>query len=199
MLNIDKKTEGKTAIIEGIIVTIVMIIIAPLVPGVLDVTRPALAYGFLLFYLTVRYGREECPLLLSGISGESSYLFNLTTEPEEIIRVQEEAGTLLRDHDVDEKTINRAMLLIEEMYVFIRQMNDNKAILAECTVFLKPDGVQIITKDEGVSFDMADENNSTLSLSAYTVASYLEKRDFGNRHLTTMSFNRSSFFIQYEQ
>ena len=147
----------------------------------------------------MRYGREECPLLLSGISGESSYLFNLTTEPEEIIRVQEEAGTLLRDHDVDEKTINRAMLLIEEMYVFIRQMNDNKAVLAECTVFLKPDGVQIITKDEGVSFDMADENNSTLSLSAYTVASYLEKRDFGNRHLTTMSFNRSSFFIQYEQ
>ena len=265
---------SKTAIIEGIIVTIVMIIIAPLVPGVLDVTRPdlahwvvegvrmtalgstfvsllylltsyylviermllgtvacairdvvfsislvfvlggiwgiigmfiglvvapALAYGFLLFYLTVRYGREECPLLLSGISGESSYLFNLTTEPEEIIRVQEEAGTLLRDHDVDEKTINRVMLLIEEMYVFIRQMNDNKAVLAECTVFLKPDGVQIITKDEGLSFDMADENNSTLSLSAYTVASYLEKRDFGNRHLTTMSFNRSSFFIQYEQ
>ena len=61
------------------------------------------------------------------------------------------------------------------------------------------DGVQIISKDDGVSFDMADEDISTLSLSAYTVASYLEKRDFGNRHLTTMSFNRSSFFIQYEQ
>ena len=265
---------NKTAIIEGIIVTIVMIIVAPLVPVVLDVTQPelvrwvvegvrmtalgstfvsllylltsyylvierillgtvacairdvifsislvfvlggiwgiigmfiglvvapALAYVALLIYLTVRYGREECPLLLSGISGESSYLFNLTTEPEEIIRVQEEAGTLLRDHDVDKKTINRAMLLIEEMYVFIRQMNDNKAVLAECTVFLKSDGVQIITKDDGVSFDMADEDNSTLSLSAYTVASYLEKRDFGNRHLTTMSFNRSSFFIRYEQ
>ena len=163
------------------------------------VAAPVLAYGSLLLYITKRYGREDCPLLLSKISGENSYLFNLNTEPEEIIKVQEEIGTLLKEHDVDKKTINRAMLLIEEMYVFIRQMNDNKAVLAECTVFLKPDGVQIISKDDGVSFDMADEDISTLSLSAYTVASYLEKRDFGNRHLTTMSFNRSSFFIQYEQ
>lgn len=38
-----------------------------------------------------------------------------------------------------------------------------------------------------------------VSLSAYIVASYLEKRDFGNRHLTTMSFNRSSFLIKYDE
>lgn len=44
---------------------------------------------------------------------------------------------------------------------------------------------------------MADEDISTVSLSAYTVASFLEQRDFGNRHLTTMSFNRSSFLIPY--
>ena len=37
-------------------------------------------------------------------------------------------------------------------------MNDDKPVLAECTIFLKPDGVQIISKDEGVSFDMADDD-----------------------------------------
>lgn len=88
--------------------------------------------------------------------------------------------------------------MIEEMYVLIRQMNDNKSVLAECTVFLQPDGVQIISKDDGVSFDMADEDISTHSLAAYTVAMYLERRDFGNCHLSTMSFNRSSFFIKYD-
>ena len=36
-------------------------------------------------------------------------------------------------------------------------------------------------------------------VSTYIVASYLEKRDFGNRHLTTMSFNRSSFLIKYDE
>lgn len=161
---------------------------------------PAFAYVFMLLYIVVRYGREEFPLLLSKVpGGKNSYLFSLTTEPEEIIAVQRQVETLLREHNVDNKTVLRVMLLIEEMYVLIRQMNDNKAVLAECTVFLRPDGVQIISKDDGVSFDMADEDISTKSLSAYTVSMYLEKRDFGNRHLTTMSFNRSSFFIKFDR
>ena len=113
--------------------------------------------------------------------------------------MQGKIGSLLKEHNVDKKTINRVSILIEEMYLIILKMNDDKPVLAECTVFLKPDGVQIISKDEGVSFDMSDDDISTVSLSAYIVASYLEKRDFGNRHLTTMSFNRSSFFIKYNE
>ena len=158
---------------------------------------PAVAYVVLKIYISMRYGRKDFPLLLSRLSvGESNYLFNLSTEPKEIIRTQGEIESLLKEHDVDKKTINRVAMLIEEMYLIIRKMNDDKAVLAECTVFLEPDGVRIISKDEGISFDMADEDISTVSLSAYVVASYLEKKDFRNRHLTTMSFNRSSFFIQ---
>lgn len=266
---------NKVAIIEGITVTIVMILIAPIVPGVLDVTRPdlvrwvvegvrmtalgasfvsllylltsyyliieqimlgfvvcalrdvifsvslafvlggiwglfgmfmglaaapAIAYAVLMLYITMRYGREDCPLLLSYLAeGDSCYLFNLSTESEEIISVQGKIESLLKEHNVDKRTINRVSVLIEEMYVFIRQMNENKVVLAECTVFLKADGVQIISKDDGVSFDMSDEDHSVRSLSAYTISQYLEKMDFGNRHLTTMSFNRSSFFIKYSE
>ena len=36
-------------------------------------------------------------------------------------------------------------------------MNDDKVVFGECTVFLKPDGVELISKDDGVSFDMANE------------------------------------------
>ncbi len=266
---------NKTAIIEGIIVTVVMIIIAPVMPGVMDVTdpelahwivlgvrmmafgstfvsllylltsyylviekialglmacalrdvifsislvfvlggiwgklglfmglvtAPMLAYGALMLYIRIRYGSEDCPLLLSKIfGGEQSYIFNLTTDKEEIIRVQKEVEALLKENNVDSATVYRVSLLIEEMYLFIRNMNDDKPVLAECTVFLKEDGVQIISKDGGVSFDMADEDVSTTSLSAYIVSSYLEKRDFGNRHLTSMGFNRSLFLIKYNQ
>lgn len=265
----------KTAIIEGIIVTIALIVFAPFVPAILDVSQPelahwvvvtvrvtalgstfvsllylitsyylvieqiilgmvacairdvifsvslifvlgeiwgmtgmfvglalapALAYGLLMLYLFMHYGREDCPLLLSKISGgESSYIFNLSTDPEEIIGTQSKIEALLKEQNVDKRTISRVSLLIEEMYMFIRQMNDDKAVPAECTVFLESDGVHIISKDGGVSFDMADEDISTKSLSAYTVASYLEKRDFSNRHLTTMSLNRSAFLFKYEQ
>ena len=265
---------NKTAIIEGIIVSVALIIFAPFVPSILDVSSPDLAhwvqetvrvtalgstfvsllylltsyyliierillglvacamrdilfsislifvfggiwglfglyvglfaapivaYAVVRLYLKLRYGKDS-PLLLQKVYGdESSYLYNLITEPEDIIRVQHEVETLLKEHEVEKKIVSRVSLLIEEMYMFIRQMNDNKAVLAECTVFIRPEGVQLISKDGGTSFDMADEDLSLKSLSAYTVASYLEKRDFGNRHLTTMSFNRSSFLVKYDQ
>lgn len=158
---------------------------------------PVLAYALLMVYLTARYGRKECPMLLSRVPGYAdNYLFNLSTEPEDIIAVQRKVETILKEHDVDRQIVGQTMLLIEEAYMLIRQMNDDKAVLAECTVNLKPEGVQIISKDDGVSFDIADEDISTRSLGAYTLARYLEKKDFDNRHLTTMSLNRSSFLIR---
>ncbi len=158
---------------------------------------PMFAYALLMVYLTARYGRKDCPMLFSKVPGdENSYLFNLSTDPEEIIAVQKKVATLLKEHSVEKQVVGQTMLLIEEAYMLIRQMNDNKAVLAECTVNLKPEGVQIISKDDGVSFDMADEDIGVMSLGAYTVARYLETKDFGNRHLTTMSLNRSSFLIK---
>ena len=137
-------------------------------------------------------------MLLSRLSGgDEGYLFNLRTNPEEIIGLQSDVQEILKKHDTDSKTVTRVSLLLEEMYLFIRKMNGDKAVLCECSVFLKPDGVKIISKDEGVAFDMADEDLSTVSLSSYIISSYLEKEDLSNRHLITMSFNRSSFFIKY--
>lgn len=158
---------------------------------------PVLAYALLMVYLTARYGRKECPMLLSRVPGYAdNYLFNLSTEPEDIIAVQRKVETILKEHDVDRQIVGQTMLLIEEAYMLIRQMNDDKAVLAECTVNLKPEGVQIISKDDGVSFDMADEDVGIRTLGAYTLARYLEKKYFDNRHLTTMSLNRSAFLIR---
>lgn len=163
-------------------------------------TAPAAAYALLMLFIRIRYGKDDCPLLLSKISGSNNcYLFSLSTEPNEIIAAQSKAEAVLKRHGVNKKTITRVILLIEEMYVLIRQTNSGKAVLAECTMILRDDGVQLISKDDGVSFDMADEDVSTVSLAAYTVASYLEKKDYSNRHLTTMSFNRSAFLVKYDE
>ena len=157
---------------------------------------PAIAYILLMIYITLRYGSKDCPLLLSQVEeAKNYYLFNISTRHDEIISMQKEIEMILNKHSVNKRTISETMLLIEEMYVLISQMNNNKEVFVECTVFVHPDGIQIISKDDGVSFDMADENISTKSLSAYTVSMYLEKKEFTNRHLTTMSFNCNSFFI----
>lgn len=159
---------------------------------------PAVGYGLLMLFLVLRYGKKECPLLLSKVEGgENSYLFNLSTGPEEIINTQRRVEALLKERNTDSQTVGYVMLLIEEMYTVIRHKNDNKAVLAECTVIFKPDGVRIISKDDGISFDMADDDVITTSLAGYTLSAFLEQKDYDNRHLTTISFNRSSLFVKY--
>lgn len=161
---------------------------------------PAVAYALLLIYITARYGKKDCPLLLSKVpGGENCYMFNLFTEPDRIIDMQRKVEVLLKQHNVDSRALGYTMLLIEEMYTIILQKNDNKAVLAECTVILHPDGIQIISKDNGISFDMTDDDIITRSLAGYTLSAFLEQKDYGNRHLTAMSFNRSSFFVKYSQ
>ena len=135
--------------------------------------------------------------MLSSLSfPEKNYLFDLATEPEQIIGLQKKVEALLIENDIDKRTIGRIKLLIEDLYMLIREKNDEKAILSECAVFLRPEGVQIITRDDGVLFDVSEDDVSANSIAAFAVSGYMEKLGQNRRHLTTMSYNRSSFLIK---
>ena len=158
---------------------------------------PAVAYLMLMLYLTKRYGREDCPLLLSTLPGsEKSYLFNVSTEPKQIIGLQKDVETILLDEGLDKKTIGRAKLLVEELLMLIREKNDNKDVLCELFLSIWPEGVQLITKDDGILFDISEDDVTVTSLVSLAVSAYMEKLGQNRRHLTTMSFNRSSFLIK---
>ena len=158
---------------------------------------PAVAYALLMLYLRARYGREDCPLLLSKVPGsDKSWLFQLAVEPEQIIGLQKQAETVLQENNVDRRTVGTVKLLIEEMYVLISEKNEGKIVLSECTVFLRDEGVQIITKDDGVLFDISAEDVSVTSLASFAVSAYMEKLGNDKRHLTTMSYNRSAFLVR---
>ena len=263
---------NKTAIIEGVIVTVVLVIIAPFVPGFLNVAdpmlaewvvigvritafgstfisilylltsyylvieriglglavcalrdvvfsvglaviigkifgisgmfigiaaAPAVAYALLLIYLVCRYGKKDCPLLLSKVPGDdSSYLFHLSVEPEQIIALQKDVEALLQENDYDKRTIGKIKLLVEELYILIREKNEDKKVLSEFTIFLHPDQIKIITKDDGILFDISEEDVNVTSLASFAVSAYMEKLGDNRHHLTTMSFNRSAFTIK---
>lgn len=103
---------------------------------------------------------------------------------------------LLLENNVDRRTVGSVKLLIEELYMLIAEKNEGKAVLSECTVFLRPEGIQIITKDDGVLFDISEEDVSVTSLSAFAVSAYMEKLGDDKHHLTTMSYNRSAFLVK---
>ena len=263
---------NKTAIIEGIIVTVVLVIIAPFVPQFLNVADPALAewvvigvriialgsafisilylltsyylvierialglaacalrdvvmcvglavilgkvfgitgmfigvaassavaLALLMIYLLMRYGKKDCPLLLSKVPGDQHcYMFRISVSPEKIVALQQEVGNLLNKNNVDRRTVGKVKLLIEELYMLILEKNGDKTVLSELTVFLHPDEIKIITKDNGVLFDVSEEDVNVTSLAAFAVSAYMEKLGDNRRHLTTMSFNRSAFAIK---
>ena len=87
-------------------------------------------------------------------------------------------------------------LLIEELYMLIYEKNEGRHVLSECYVLLIPEGVKIITKDDGILFDISEEDVSVTSIASFAVSAYMEKLGENRRHLTTMSFNRSSFLIK---
>lgn len=157
---------------------------------------PAVAWALLLIYISARCGRDDCPLLLSRVPGsDQSWLFQLSVEQKQIIDLQKKVEALLREHGVDSRTVGKVKLLIEDIYVLIMEKNENRPVLGELTVFLKPEGVEIITKDDGVLFDISQEDVYVTSIAAFAVSAYMEKLE-DRRHLTTMSFNRSAFLIK---
>lgn len=160
----------------------------------------AVSYALVLVYIALRYGRENCPLFLGLLKSDvRSELFNLRTEPEQIMDLQSRVSALLQKNGIDSRTVARLELLIEELYMLIREKNDGKAVLSECSVLFRPEGVQIITKDEGVIFDISEENSDISSLNAFVVASYMERMGQNKHYLTTISFNRSSFLLKTGQ
>ena len=158
---------------------------------------PAVAWALLMLYLRARYGKEDCPLLLSKVPGsDRSWLFQLEVEPVQIIDLQKKVEAVLLENSVDKRTVGSVKLLIEELYVLIAEKNAGKTVLSECTVFLRDEGVQIITKDDGVLFDISEQDVSVTSLASFAVSAYMEKLGDDRRHLTTMSYNRSAFLVK---
>ena len=262
----------RTAVVEGLIVTVALLIIAPYVPGFLNVTNPEMArwivigvrltaigstftsllYLITSYYLTIdqikigvivcamrdvvfsillgvtlgkifgvagmfaglgvapavacgifmlvirlRYGKDDCPLLLSKVPGHKNITnFEISVEPKKIIRLQQEVGSLLEDNKVDTLTINRVKLLIEELYMLIWEKNNEKVILGEITIYIDPDQIRIISKDNGVLFDISEEDVDVTSITSYLVSAYMEKLGENRQYLTTMSFNRSTYVIK---
>lgn len=262
----------KTAIVEGMVVTVIMIILAPFIPRVLDITdtkmikeavlgirilafgstfisllylltsyyllidkiklgifvcalrdviasilfaiglgsvfgksglfmglaiAPVCALGVILLYIAKRYGIKNCPIFFLELQGyEKMEIFNLRVEPKQIIDVQKKAEEFLKEEKVDRHSINRIKHLIEEVYMLILEKNGKTSPLSECSVFITDEGIRIIIKDDGVLFDVSKEDTKATSIAAFTVSAYMEKLDKNKRHLTTMSFNRSSFLIK---
>lgn len=159
---------------------------------------PIAAYYLSLLFVRLRYGKANTPLLLSDREKSlKAAFYEFTITPEAVIAVQKNVGDFLRANNVDRKLVSKTELLIEELYMLVYERNDKKpTVCAECTALIRDDGIQIIEKDDGLLFDLTDEDSLPSSLGAFVVASYMEKMKGNKMYLTTMSYNRNTFRVR---
>ena len=136
------------------------------------------------------YGRKKFPLFLDT-EQPPTFIHSFTVVPEEIIRVRDEVAEELRALKINETSVTRIMLLIEEAYLAIREKNGSSSIISELSVIVR-DEVQLVFKDNGEVFDLTKDEEAMTSFSGYVVSSLIDRVPV-SQYLLTASFNRSMF------
>lgn len=124
------------------------------------------------------------PLLLSCERDAKLHVYDLTLDEREIVEVSRKIGEL-------EGVPMRAALLVEEVFMVVRERAKGRRVLGEATVDLN-DGVRLTLRDDGEIFDITDADQRISSLRSFLVASMMMSHE-GRTNLVTTGFNRNVF------
>jgi len=129
-------------------------------------------------------GIRAFPLLLPRKDEEKTKVFNLCLTEREIVETSRTVGAL-------PGVPVRAALMVEEVFMAVRDRNRCRKVLGEVTLDLS-EGVRLILRDDGEIFDITDADQEISSLRTFLVASMME-RQTGRLNLVTTGFNRNVF------
>ena len=147
-------------------------------------------------FLRIRYGSDAPLLLKPRERGKDALLYSLDVETEAIIATRDKLGDALEERGYDGRTVNRIMLLFEELFVLIYEKNPGVKVQAECAVLMDNNKIRMITRDTGDSVDFADPDMEIDSLRSYVISSITNSISSQKQHLVTMSFNRNMIEIE---
>ena len=149
-----------------------------------------------LLLLRFRYG-ADAPLLLGDREREKDallYCFDAVTDS--VMSTRDTLAGDLQERGFDGRTVNRAMLFFEELFMLICEKNPGVRVQAECTVIIEGEKIRMITRDTGAKLDLADPDMEIDSLRSYVISNLTSRISLQKQHLVTMSFNRN--MIEFE-
>ena len=148
---------------------------------------PLLGILTLAVLILMKRGRQGFPLLLPRGREAKIWMFDLELTEPDIVRVSKEVAKAL-----PESVAQRAALMVEEVYLTVRERNPKRRkVIGEVTLDLN-DGILMTLRDDGVIFDITDADARVSSLRTYLVASVME-RHHDRINLVTSGFNRNVF------
>ncbi len=112
-----------------------------------------------------------------------------------IMDVRDQARQYLLEKSTSGKIVKKVEFLIEEVFMLIYERNEpDKKVTAELTVICKDD-IEIIFRDNGVVFDLIDEDAELASFRQYVLTGFYGKVD-QKKGGSAMSFNRVCFSFE---
>ena len=154
---------------------------------------PTVALGISIWITRLRFGKKGFPLYVDE-TDDKIHSLNFIIQDKAVVEARDTIEKMLQDHKASKRTIMRSMLLIEELFLLIQEKNPGKKISAELTIFLSKDMVKYVIRDDGIIFDITEEDDPLASIRGYIVAAMMHKQTV-RKNLTTTSFNRNMFAL----
>jgi len=142
-------------------------------------------------YEAIRGRFKEMPLLLPP-SDEEGTSFDLCLSPETISGVCAKIRDYCEEVKVEAEISNQAQLMFEETMNRVLEKNSGKKVLADVTVLVSPERLRLITRDNGMIFDITETDAEIRNLRCYVLAQLMLRTD-EKTYATSISFNRNMF------
>ncbi len=155
---------------------------------------PAAALLYHFVYVAVKYGVKKFPYIIPETDNKV-FIHSITLNTAEIMQLCDDVKRDLSSCGVSSGIINKVQLLIEESFQIVRDKNPKAEISGDCTIIVSDSSVRMITRDNGMIFDITDADAKIRSLREYMNAC-LNESDIESTYLTTTTFNRNSYIWQ---
>ena len=139
-----------------------------------------------------RYGRGKYPLLFSEERDRNIHIYAFVTKEGMSSAASETALSLLRENDISDRLIPGVCM--EELINLIRQQNDEKPVLVECTLIAEKNGLRMIFRDDGLRLNITDEMAGKYSFLRYVADSVITAAEHTS-YIVTAGYNRNELFF----
>ena len=153
---------------------------------------PLLTTALGILISRIKFKGKKFPLFLD-MSQNKIYSFDFKVTPENTIKVQEKIEELLNNENISMKTITKATLIVEEVYMFLIDQNVPRTLLSEITIVIGKKLVMIF-RDNGKIFDLTNEISATSSFRGFVLKNIMQQQK-DKKNITTTSYNRNFFIL----
>lgn len=163
------------------------------------VAAPAVTLAAALFYVRMRFGKDNFPFILKDMESEIVVMDDRLT-PESAGSLSRQVKDALISRGYIRQEALRAALFIEEIGLTVIEHNSQakKPVLIELSLFFEDDSVLIIERDSGKLFDITDPDLHIEGLSSLILSGLMESHK-EKAYLVTTGYNRNMIRFRREE